>query len=162
MPTIWADQIINENVSAGGVVQSEELGLDALSALDRRVNRFTILRTIIGLDIQTIVRDAGEGDQIVSLGIGVIGEEVSATQMPDPANQAEFPLRGWIWRARYRIYGSSTNDQNVVSRRIDLDLHSQRKLENGRPVFISSNIDNQGVSQAVTLTGLIRLLYLVG
>ncbi len=162
MPTLWADQLLNEAVGAGGGRDASFLGLSTLSALDRRIQRFTLIRTIIGINIEPTVPDSGEGDQLVSLGIGIMDNQQSVVaDMPDPAVEAEFPTKGWTWRAQYRVYAVAAGDQNRIHQRVDLDIRAQRKLENGRPALVLTNTDNQGVATAVSVTGIIRMLYLV-
>ena len=160
--TIWADSIFNLSIAAG-TLSLLNLGFPTLSELQRRIERFTLIRTIIGVDVQAAVRDSGEGDQLVDLGIGVFSDQAdTVAELPSPGVPEDFPLRGWVWRARYRIYASAVDDQNVVPRRVDLDMRSQRKLENGRPRLIVANTNNQGQATAIAVTGMIRMLYLVG
>ena len=163
MPTtLWADSILNVNV-ASATSSLLNLGLPTLSVLQRRIERFTLIRTIIGVDIAPTVRDSGEGDQLVSLGIGVFSEQADTiAELPDPTVAEDFPLRGWVWRARYRVYAVAVDDQNVSRCRVDLDMRSQRKMENGRPRLIVANGANQGTPTAINVMGLIRMLYLVG
>jgi len=161
MITLWADQILSVPVAGASALNRSFLGLSALSALDRRIQRFTLIRTIVGIDIMPTVRDSGEGDQLVSIGIAVVSEETAATGSPDPSVEDEHPLRPWVWRAQFRVFASAVDDQNVVRVRADVDLHSQRKLENGRPALLIRNVDNQGTSTPISVTGLIRMLYLI-
>ena len=164
MPTtIWADSVLNMSTAGGGSQSLVNLGLPALSTLQRRIERFTLIRTIIGIDIGATVRDSGEGDQSFALGIGIFPEESdTVAELPDPRDDQAFPERGWIWRGVYRVYAVAVGDQNVSRNRVDLDIRGQRKVENGRPRLISKNQDDQGVSTAVTVSGMIRMLFLVG
>ena len=62
MPTtLWADTLISL-ATATDTLSLVNLGLPTLSALQRRIERFTLIRTIIGIDIQPTIRDSGEGD----------------------------------------------------------------------------------------------------
>ena len=162
MPTVWGDSLLSETVAGGGTVDVAFLGLPTLSALQRRIERFTLTRTIIGIDIMANVRDSGEGDQVVDLGIGVFDNNMAVANFPNPAVEEEFPPLGWLWRARYRVYASAVDDQNVVRVRVDMNIKAQRKLQNGRPALVTTNTDVQGVATVILVTGLIRMLYLVG
>jgi len=159
MPTLWVDTLLSLAVASGG------LDIDQLTAEfsveDLRMGRMTLLRTIIRADLAATVRDSGEGDQIVDLGIGIVPREAIGN-VPDPSVATDHPTRGWIWRARYRVYASAVDDQFVDPIRIDLDLRSKRKLDNGLAFLEIQNQPNQGVATAITMSGLIRQLWLVG
>ena len=80
---------------------------------------------------------------------------------PSPATETSFPAKGWIWRARYRVYASAVDDQNIDPVRVEKDIRSKRELVNARIALITINTDNQGMATAITLTGIIRQLFLV-
>ena len=162
MATLWADSIVSLSIASSSR-SLVNLGLPDLTALQRRIERFTLIRTIIGIDIMPVVRDSGEGDQLLSLGILVSSDTADiTTEIADPADGDSHPLRGWVWRYRTRCYASAVDDQNIYGRRVDMDLRSQRKIENGRPRLVVRNEPNQGVATAFLVSGLIRMLYLVG
>ena len=115
------------------------------------------------MDYMPTVRDSGEGDQQLDVGIAVVQQSQNAVaDMPDPFVADDFPTKPWVWRARYRIYAVAVDDQNVHYTRVDLDLRGKRKLENGRLVYLMTNNDQQGTSTPIVATGIIRQLYLVG
>jgi len=164
MTTVWVDTLLNLTVAVGAQ-GSIRLGFPTadISIAQRRLERFTLIRTILGFDLAPTVRDSGEGDQVVDMGIGVFSQEaISVGQFADPLAAGDFPARGWAWRARYRVYASAVDDQNVVRVRVEKDLKSRRKIESGGLMLVVDNQDNQGVSTTTTLTGLIRCLFLVG
>ena len=163
MAKLWIDTVVSVNV---GSASSSTIAIDetGLSIQARRVLRSTLLRTIVRLDLAATVRDSGEGDQLVSLGIGVIGQDAFAAAgaaIPSPAVGLDFPIKGWVYRSRYRIYGNAVDDQNVDVVRIERDIRAKRLMANGRLVLIVINDANQGVATPVTYTGVIRTLYLV-
>jgi len=122
----------------------------------------TLLRTIIGLDVAYAVHDAGEGSQRMSLGIAMADRTAfDAPSLPNPGNAGNFPPRGWVWRSQYRIFGFAADQPAVFTRRIDLDLGSRRKLDNGVSYFIQENIAIEGVASSVLMTGMIRQLWLL-
>ncbi len=122
----------------------------------------TLLRTIIGLDLAYAVHDAGEGSQRMSLGIGM-AERIAfdANTLPNPGNAGNFPPRGWVWRAQWRVFGFAADQPAVSVRRVSLDLGSRRKLDNGVSYFIQENIAIEGVAASVRITGMIRQLWLL-
>ena len=162
MPTLWFDTLLNDDVASAAQVVIL-MGAPGASVTERRVQQYTLLRSILSFDIMPTVRDSGEGDQQVSLGMGVVSTESAASAaVPDPETPTDYPIRGWVWRNRYRIYASAADDQNVDHVRVETDLRGKRKIENGQMVLIVKNTSNQGTATPVTLTGIIRLLYLVG
>ena len=156
--TLWVDTLLADNTAANG--QTINQLTSEFLATDLRLARMTLLRTIIRYDLAATVRDSGEGDQVVDVGICVVPAEATAAP-PDPDVATDHPTLGWIWRARYRVYAVAVDDQNLDVIRIDLDIRARRKLANGRVVMVTDNNDNQGVSTSVTNTGLIRQLWLV-
>ncbi len=158
--TVWADTIINVDTTSAG---QDVIPLDGgIGELDSRLAGFTLLRTIIRVDLAYVVHDSGEGSQTVFYGIGVGSQEaVSALTVPDPEIATEFPPKGWVWRAGYRVFGFAA-DQPVIDRRpIDLDLKSRRVLDNGRAYMVISNLTNEGTAGAVRSNGMIRMLWLL-
>ena len=161
MPTLWVDTIISTQVASAGqsIVALDETGF---SVQERRGARWTLVRSIIRLDLATTIRDSGEGDQVVDLGIGVVSEEgFTASVVPDPNVGLDFPIKGWVYRARYRVYAVAADDQNVDIIRIDKDLRAKRLMANGRLALIVNNTANQGAATSVQLTGIFRNLFLV-
>ncbi len=162
MPRVWADTSVDMTMASGGGKDRQSLTTE-LTAAEARYTQMTLLRTIIGLDIAYAVHDSGEGSQGVSLGIGVVTQEAfAATVLPDPETSTDFPIRGWIWRYKTRIFGFAADQPAVYSRRVDLDLRSQRKLENGEVFINGHNGDFEGTASTVRVWGLVRQLWLVG
>ena len=161
MPRVWKDTTININVATASQGVASLMG--ALTPAQTRFDQMILLRTIVGIDIAYTVHDSGEGSQLVSVGIGVASQEAfAAGALPDPETDTDFPTRGWVWRAKYRIFGFAADQPAIFVRRIDLDLRSQRKLENGESFFNAFNAAHEGTATSISLTGLIRQLWLVG
>ncbi len=158
--TLWVDTLLSFNTATAGQTITP-LGPAGLSTVERRLERLTLIRTIVRIDLAAAVRDAGEGDNIVDYGIEVVSEESRAAgTVPDPSTEVDFPTRGWVWRARYRVYQSSVDDQNVDIVRIDKDLHGKRLIENGRLIMVTDNTANQGTAVTTQTTGIVRCLFL--
>ena len=123
----------------------------------------TLLRTIIGLDVGRVVHDSGEGSEQFSIGIAIASQEAfAAVSLSDPETSTDFPTRGWIWRSQYRIFGFAADQPTIFTRRIDLDLRSQRKLENGEAFIIFTNTALEGTPSSAKVIGIVRQLWLVG
>ena len=122
----------------------------------------TLMRTIIGIDIAHLVHDSGEGSQDVTLGIGVTSQEAFAAGiLPDPNQETEHPTRGWVWRYRCRTYGFAADQAAVYNHRVDKDVRSRRKLENGECYINIFNTADQGSTGTINVIGLIRQLWLL-
>ncbi len=150
--TVGSGLILPTNLLLGG-------GADAPDRFDR----MTLLRTIIGLSLAYQVHDAGEGSQRISMGIGH-AEEVAfaASSLPNPGNAGNFPPRGWVWRAAYRVFGTAADQPVIHVQRVDLDIGSKRKLDNGVSYLQTENIAIEGVAASINVTGVIRQLWLIG
>jgi len=161
MPTVWIDTRLNDDIGNASFVNKSLM--TGVSATQTRFDRMTLLRTILGFDVAYTVHDAGEGSQRVALGIGITTQEAfAAGVLPDPDNETDFPRLPWVWRAEYRIFGFAADQPAIYTRRIDLDIRSQRKLENGEAFLVATNNPIEGVLSSVRLSGFIRQLWLVG
>ena len=130
-----------------------------------RRDRMTLLRTIIGLDVARLTHDSGEGSEQVFFGIAIATQEAfdaGAASLPSPFVMTEFPRLPWVWRAAYRTYGFAADQPAVFNQRIDLDIRAKRKLENGQAYLNVVNTTFEGSSSVVTVSGIIRQLWLTG
>ena len=157
---VWIDTLIGLQAASNG---SDLISLmTGTSSGESRFNQMTLLRTIVGIDIARSVHDSGEGSEVVSVAIGIGSQEAfAANTLPDPQTSTDFPTKGWIWRARYRSWGFGVNQPEIFVRRVDLDLRSMRKLENGEAYFTVFNTPQEGTAGQIDVTGLVRQLWLV-
>jgi len=159
--TLWIDTSAALLIAAGG--QTHKSLMTGVSSTQTRFDQMTLLRTVIGLDVARFIHDSGEGSDQVSLGIGVTSQEAfAAGSLSDPEVDTDFPSRGWIWRARYRVYGFAADQPAVFNTRVDLDIRSMRKLENGEVFFVGSSELVEGNASTTQVIGLIRQLWQVG
>ena len=158
--TFWSDTLLVDDIGVTSF-HTESL-LQQTTRPEQRIGRWTLLRTIIGLDIGATVHDSGEGSSTIDIGIGIASQEAFlAGVFPDPNNATDFPTRGWIFRARGRIFGFDVDQPTVYSWRVDRDIRSRRVLDNGEPYVIFTNGINDGGTVVARVTGLIRCLWLV-
>ena len=161
MPTIWIDTVFDVDV-ASGTSRTDSL-MTGVSSTQTRFDRMTLLRTIVGLDVARAVHDSGEGSEKVSLGIGVTSQEAFAAGIvADPETASDFPVKGWVWRASYRVYGFAADQPAVFNVRIDKDLRGNRKLENGEMYMATTVAALEGSNSSTTIVGIVRQLWLVG
>ena len=156
------DTLVDAQVASGSNVELTLVG--DLTAVDIRMEQLTLLRTIIGIDLAYLIHDAGEGSQDVFVSIAIASQDafaVAGTALPFAQTQGDHPTRGWIWRARYRLYGFAADQAAVFNRRVDLDIRARRKLDNGECYIRVENVADQGVATTINMIGLIRQLWLV-
>jgi len=160
--SLWFDTTIDITLASGTENFVDLTGV-ALET-ETRLSRLTLVRTIVGIDIAYSVHDAGEGSQQCAFGVCVVGREALAAgvaSMPHPNVSTDHPALPWVVRAQYRIFGFAADQPAVFTRRVDLDIRSQRKIENGENVFIATNDPEEGVATSVLFSGMVRSLYLV-
>jgi len=161
VPTIWIDTSLSDNIATGA--EFEKSLMTNISSAASGLAQMTLLRTIIGIDISYATHDAGEGSQRLSIGIGVASQEAfAAAALPDPEVMSDFPTKGWVWRAAYRIWGFAADQPTIFTRRVDLDIRAKRKLDKGEAYINAFNAAQEGVTAVVNLTGIIRQLWQVG
>ncbi len=159
MATVWIDTIFNIDVVAG--VQRVDSLMQAASATTLRLDRLTLLRTIVRFDLAAAVHDSGEGSAGMALGLAVVSQEAfNAAVVPDPGQGTDHPTRGWIWRGNFRVFAFAADQPAVHVRVVERDLRSRRKLDNGEMVLISDNSTLEGAAVPVKIFGLVRCLYL--
>ena len=158
--TVWIDTLYHDDIGSGAqFVQSLMTGH---ATSETRLAQMTLLRTILGLSVAYVVHDSGEGSQLFDIGLGVGSQEaVAASTVPDPNSVTDFPPRGWIYRARYWIFGFAADQPAVHVERIDRDVRSRRKLDNGEAYVVINNTASEGVAGSLRIAGLIRQLWLV-
>jgi len=160
--TLWIDTVLDLQVASGGILLASLMG--NVDTTESRLTGMTLLRTIIGLHVARLVHDSGEGSEIISLGIAVAPQVAFAggtSSLPNPALGTDHPTRGWIYRGIYVTYGFAADQAAVFDNRIDKDIRSRRKLENGEAYLTARNAADQGTSGTVGVIGLVRTLWLV-
>jgi len=157
---LWIDTLVNSDVASNGQ-EAVDLTVDFTSE-ETRLAQLTLMRSILRIDIAYTVHDSGEGSQRLSLGLGVESQEAFAAGVhPDPNVAGDFPARGWVYRGSWRVFGFAADQPAVNVARVDLDMRSRRKLENGLSFAVMDNTPMEGVAAVVRVTGWIRQLWLV-
>ncbi len=158
-PGFWIDSVVSMTLVAGVQVNIDMMGVASFSESRRG---WTLVRTIIGLDVAYAVHDSGEGSHLVSLGIGIASTEAlsSGTGIAEPDVPAEHPQAGWLYRAQYRIFGFAADQPAVYSARIDKDIRAKRKLGNGLSIFSGNSSILEGAASTLRVNGIIRQYWL--
>ena len=161
MPRLWIDTELSLIVTVGTPLLRTLM--TGVTSTDTRLSQMTLLRTIVGFDVARTVHDSGEGSERLHAGIGIASQEGFASgNVAQPGIMTDFPARGWVWRNHWRIWGFAADQPAIFTRRVDLSLKSQRKLENGEAYIMFNLTAIEGVASTTTVTGIIRQLWLVG
>ena len=157
---LWIDTLLNNAVGS-----NSQAAIDLtvqFTSEETRLAQMTLMRTVLRFDISHTVHDSGEGSQRVAVGLGIESQEAFAAGVhPDPDTTGDFPTRGWIYRGVWRVWGFAADQAAVNVARVDLDLRSRRKLENGLSFIVVDNNAQEGVAGTIQLVGIIRQLWLV-
>ena len=163
--SFWVDTLINGNMASGGgnIVGSLMGTIDTDEAAS---GGLTVVRLIMCLDISPAVHYSGESYQQVDLGIGVASQEaveLGTTALSDPEDAADHPQRGWLYRCRYRVVGSSAARPETGIHIVHdyKDLRAKRKIERGQLFFHGTNTNDIGTAVTVNISGIVRALFLV-
>ena len=155
--TMWIDMLSDFSIASGG--QNVE-DLDPDNQLSSR--GMTLIRTILCHDYSYTVHDAGEGSQIIDIGIGITAEEAfTADVVADPSTRLDFPPMGWVYRCRHKLHGFAADQPAFDVRSVYRDLKSQRKMDRQHPYLVVDNTPDSGTASAVHMVGITRMLYLL-
>ena len=160
--TLWFDTLLEHDITVASALLLDLIS--QASETEARLAGMTLLRTIIVLTLAYTVHDAGEGSQNVFMGLGIAQQEqfvAGVGSLPKPDTTGDFPQRGWIYRAGWRIFGFAADQPAVDVVRIDKDIRSQRKLDNGVLYVRFQQTLNEGAASVVNVTGIIRQLWLL-
>jgi len=155
----WADTIFSVAALIAGTPQHSNLLLNAPV-----VDTLTVVRIIGDLwfhydPASTIV----DSLSLASLGIGVTSIEaftIGGTSLPSPANDAQYPPRGWLYVNSQPVeqQAESTGVVNHMAN-FKFDVGAMRKIDKGR-LFSTIANDNIVVGGAMRVVGRIRVLCL--
>jgi len=157
---LWIDSFLNADIGSGGQA-AQDMTTD-FSNEQTRLSQMTLMRMIVRLDIAYTVHDAGEGSQRVGIGFGIESQEAFALGVhPDPLTAGDFPVRGWIYRGMWRVFGFAADQPAISVRELNFDIRARRKLENGLSFIVIDNQALEGVAATVKVMGIVRQLWLV-
>ena len=152
----WQDFIINDDVGSDTVSIENLLRGDV-----NETKGMTLIRTIIRLDVHLILFGGNNGQQVVSMGIGMFSTQAEAAgtaSLAAPNVAIEKPLTGWLWRSVGVVPDDMTPGYPWF--KIDEDIRAQRKVMYGSPSLLIFNGASGGTAFSITVSGIIRCLYL--
>ncbi len=160
--TVWFDTL-HDNTVGGASGRLNLTLLTALSTIGQRSAQFTLLRTIICHDYSYAIHDSGEGSQILDVGIQVVNQEAfNANVVPDPDDDEEHPIKGWVYRCRHKLHGFAADQPEVDVRSVYRDIRSKRRIDNGELIISFVNSADSGAVSSVQIVGITRCLLRLG
>ena len=121
----------------------------------------TVARILLELKFYHFVTLSADGENCISLGIGVSSSEAfDQLALPDPAVNGDYPPRGWLYVANMVVLTHTVSGGiATVSADFSADVHGMRKVDKGRLFLAFGNNAIVGTS-SVNYTGRIRSLCL--
>ena len=157
--TRWHDTIIVQSVATGA---TEELTLIAGIPDDEgQTVGLTLIRTIVSLTFLPSAAVAGFGQQLMTLGIGVVQQDAFiGTALPDLGVTFEEPHGGWVFKEAGVVGAQPGEEELSAGWRLHGDYRSMRKLGGDAEVYLQlQNTAVVGTAFTVQVAGLIRCLY---
>jgi len=154
--TTWVDVRVNQ--AMGNASQTIASLTGPFGSDD--THEWTITRVIGRLHAVTADATAAFTIQRVAVGIGVVSQEAfSASVVPDPEFDTDFPVEGWL--VKMHLHPMWEAEVGGIPEVVDFDIHAQRRIRGNEPVIIIENNLARGTSTEVEVNGLIRVLYLM-
>jgi len=146
----WADRIFQTQLVDGATL------LQNLLVNAPTIDTITAVRVLLDLTASTDPAASTELDVRIDVGIGVVNTEafnVGVTAVPNPANEAEYPPRGWLYVATRRV--TLQNPGVAGALRLDgvfhADVRSMRKVDKGILFILAKNT-------VISDTGTVRIV----
>ena len=157
----WADA----RLTGVSLVAGTDVLVDLLASVVPVVDTLTAVRIIGEFSCHYIVSNTiTDSDSFVDVGIGVTSAEAFAAgvaSLPDPANAASFPPRGWLYAATGYCGQALTTDTGMFNKNAEFkfDIRAMRKIDKG-VLFMRIANANITVGGAMQIVGRVRTLCL--
>ncbi len=154
----WEDTVINVSSANGADTLTSLVG--GLSEDERR--GMTVVRAIVNLQLAPNPTSGVVGSMAVDIAIGLANQQAftaGAGSLPDPSINSERPPRGWLYRTRTRVLDDATSVPPMTS--LMEDIRAKRKVDAGILYLHLAPLPSTGTTFTTTITGIIRLLYLM-
>jgi len=154
--TRWFDDTITTTHITGGTTLGAPL-LNDLPAGDRA--GLTVIRTMVSLHVTVAAQPGAFGTSMILMAEGTIADEAFASAaLPDLNDDADYPMRGYIWKTSRLVPFNNITEAPAVADFI-LDIRSMRKLEQATDlVLYIANFAISGAGATMSISGLIRTL----
>lgn len=152
-PTDWLDTLVALDPVSGAQANQSLMG--AVTNVEAR--RYTVIRTLIRLELSSSTVAGAWGRQLVDIGIGIASvESFDAGVLPDPEVANDKPARGWLYR------NSIVVTQNGIGTPINVtvvaDVRGARKIDRGELFIVATNSAFGGTSFTTAIRGVVRSL----
>jgi len=156
--TKWEDTHIATTIAAGAT--SLGVAIDGTPSGDD-AQGLTLTRMLGELSFMSTTVAGAWGVQVLTMGVGGSSRVAfTADSLPTPNSNVEQPPRGWVWKTSVAVAQNGAGAP-VVMERVHFDIRAQRKLDGGRLWIVFVNVNLQGTSASVLVSGLIRVLFLL-
>ncbi len=122
----------------------------------------TIVRTIVALSLSPQTTSGVVGSMMCDIAIGAANQQAftaGVASLPDPAINSERPPRGWLYKTRAAILDDADNASPLTE--VRADVRSKRKIDAGIAYLHLAVDARTGTAFSVTVSGLVRILYLM-
>ena len=154
--TAWDDEVVGVDVVSAG--NSDQELLASVTDIDKR--GCTIVRVLAHLWMTPAAGTVVNGTQRLWFGLQLVSEEArTAGVLPDPDQQTDYPILGWMYRDVFVVTSNSTQEFRVAPTELRVDLRSQRKIDRAAIVMSIRNRAGSGTSFTVSVQGVVRTLY---
>ena len=122
----------------------------------------TITRIILRMTYSPVVTIGSDGAQQIAVGIGLVSEEAfNASIFPDPSQNADDPITGWMFKT-VRAVRVMLSPDDVLHGVIHEDIRAQRKMGyNTKLLILTENSADEATSFDVRIQGIVRTLCLL-
>ena len=154
--TTWFDRNLGLTITSGGQANHRLAG--SLVPGDTEWRGRTVTRIIISpLTFHSTTVAGAWGTQSIVCGIGIVSlESFIASVVPDPFTEGEAPASGWLWKSE--LVASQNGISTPITISVDVDVHSQRRLQQGVLTLIVQNNPLFGTAFSVRMDGMSRTL----
>ena len=153
--TTWTDVNVGSDIATGDTaVFSLHTGLISKN-LDLTLTRMLVIFSV-GASTPGVV----SGQQELFFGAGVVAQDAfTASAVSDPEQAGDEPTRGWVWKSHLLIRDETLATGYIPPVRLNEDIHSQRKLDEGELFMAIANRPVEGTTFAVRVKGVVRTLW---
>ena len=156
--TIWIDTLVDITMANSTQVVQSLVG--TANVIEH--TQWTLIRTLICMDIFVEPTGTVDGIQGYDIGIGVASQEAfNAGVVPDPNVAADAPARGWVYRCRRSVQNVEGAIEPIFIH-LQEDIRTMRKMDSGELYVVHNNTNLRGSAFDIGVIGIIRCLYKLG
>jgi len=159
---IWKDRVVNLTlVTASDGIPIRLTGATTPDPEDSK--GMTMVRCLGRLNILPLSPGTANGRTRLFVGLGIVSEEAfvaAGASLPTLDSQQEQPSSGWLLRTEVVVVDSIIAS-DLAAIPLEFDIRSQRKLMYGVPYLATQNVALGATPFTVSVTGVVRTLFLM-